>query len=177
MALQLRRGTNAQRLAVTPLEGELVVVMDYAAAGVNPLWLGDGATVGGVVPITLELDDLTDVVIAELVDKQILQYNSLTQQWNNVSNPVLTGLTAGNITVGLTDNNAITTTTGNLTINAAGGTTTIITMPLNSIPPTVTVKALNAEVAEANSESVHLFSDVGFWGGATLISFKFFIVF
>ena len=125
MALQLRRGTNAQRLAVTPLEGELVVVMDYAAAGVNPLWLGDGATVGGVVPITLELDDLTDVVIAELVDKQILQYNSLTQQWNNVSNPVLTGLTAGNITVGLTDNNAITTTTGNLTINAAGGTTTI----------------------------------------------------
>jgi hypothetical protein len=125
MALQLRRGTNAQRLAVTPLDGELIVVTDYAAEDVSPLWLGDGATVGGIVPITLELDDLTDVVIAELADLQILQYNGLTQQWNNVSNPVLTGLTAGNITVGLTDNNAITTTTGNLAIDSAGGTTTI----------------------------------------------------
>lgn len=125
MALQLRRGTNAQRLAVTPLEGELIVVTDYAASDVSPLWLGDGATVGGVVPITLELDDLTDVVLAELVDKQILQYDGLTGLWNNVSNPVLTGLTAGNITVGLTNDNTITTTTGNLTINTVGGLVTI----------------------------------------------------
>lgn len=125
MALQLRRGTNAQRLAVTPLEGELIVVTDYSAADVSPLWLGDGATVGGIVPITLELDDLTDVTLAELVDKQLLQYDGLTQQWINVSNPVLTGLQAGNITVGIVNDNTIATTTGDLTINSAGGTVTI----------------------------------------------------
>lgn len=46
---------------------------------------------------------------------------------------------------------------------AAGGVTTIIDMPLNSIPPTTTVDGLNRkrEVAERQA-----FVDVGFWGGA-----------
>lgn len=46
---------------------------------------------------------------------------------------------------------------------AAGGVTTIIDMPLNSIPPTTTVDGLNRkrEVAEGQA-----FVDVGFWGGA-----------
>ena len=47
MALQLRRGTNAERQAITPALGELVYVTDYVAAGVAPLFIGDGATVGG----------------------------------------------------------------------------------------------------------------------------------
>ena len=46
---------------------------------------------------------------------------------------------------------------------AAGGVTTIIDMPLNSIPPTTTVDGLHRkrEVAEGQA-----FVDVGFWGGA-----------
>ncbi len=46
---------------------------------------------------------------------------------------------------------------------AAGGVTTILDMPLNSIPPTTTVAALEVkrEVAEGQC-----FVDVGFWGGA-----------
>ena len=40
-------------------------------------------------------------------------------------NPAFAGVTAGNITVGITDDNTINTTTGNLVINSAGGTTTI----------------------------------------------------
>lgn len=40
-------------------------------------------------------------------------------------NPTFAGATAGNITVGITDDNTINTTTGNLVINSAGGTTTI----------------------------------------------------
>src|SRR5579872_6603816 len=46
---------------------------------------------------------------------------------------------------------------------AAGGITTIIDMPLNSIPPTTNAGALRVkrEVAAGN---VHV--DVGFWGGA-----------
>lgn len=46
---------------------------------------------------------------------------------------------------------------------AAGGVTTIIDMPLNSIPPTVSVDALNVKRRSAETQS---FVDVGFWGGA-----------
>ncbi|GAA4480128.1 allantoinase AllB [Microbacterium panaciterrae] len=46
---------------------------------------------------------------------------------------------------------------------AAGGVTTIVDMPLNSIPPTVNVEALNVK-REAARGQTHV--DVGFWGGA-----------
>ena len=45
---------------------------------------------------------------------------------------------------------------------AAGGVTTIVDMPLNSIPPTTTVDALAVKRAAAEGE---VFVDVGFWGG------------
>jgi allantoinase len=46
---------------------------------------------------------------------------------------------------------------------AAGGVTTIIDMPLNSIPPTTSPEALEVK-REAADGTVHI--DVGFWGGA-----------
>lgn len=46
---------------------------------------------------------------------------------------------------------------------AAGGVTTLIDMPLNSIPPTTTVAALEAKRGAARGQC-HV--DVGFWGGA-----------
>ena len=46
---------------------------------------------------------------------------------------------------------------------AAGGVTTIIDMPLNSLPPTVSTEALEAKRAAAAGRC-HV--DVGFWGGA-----------
>ncbi|TJY66196.1 allantoinase AllB [Arthrobacter sp. CAU 1506] len=46
---------------------------------------------------------------------------------------------------------------------AAGGVTTIVDMPLNSIPPTVSVPALEEKRAVALNQA---FVDVGFWGGA-----------
>jgi allantoinase len=46
---------------------------------------------------------------------------------------------------------------------AAGGITTLIDMPLNSVPPTVDLPALEAK-REAARDQVHV--DVGFWGGA-----------
>ncbi|MDG4765977.1 allantoinase AllB [Solwaraspora sp. WMMD406] len=46
---------------------------------------------------------------------------------------------------------------------AAGGVTTIVDMPLNSLPPTVDVAALRAKQAAAAGQC-HV--DVGFWGGA-----------
>ena len=46
---------------------------------------------------------------------------------------------------------------------AAGGVTTLIDMPLSSIPPTVSLDALHAKRAAAAGQC-HV--DVGFWGGA-----------
>jgi allantoinase len=46
---------------------------------------------------------------------------------------------------------------------SAGGITTIIDMPLNSVPPTVSVDALRVKQSAARTKS---FVDVGFWGGA-----------
>ncbi|HJU02130.1 MAG TPA: amidohydrolase family protein, partial [Actinomycetes bacterium] len=46
---------------------------------------------------------------------------------------------------------------------AAGGVTTIVDMPLNSVPPTTDVAALEVK-RKAASGRVHV--DVGFWGGA-----------
>jgi allantoinase len=45
---------------------------------------------------------------------------------------------------------------------AAGGVTTLVDMPLNSIPPTTTVAALEVKQAAAR-DTVHV--DVAFWGG------------
>jgi len=45
---------------------------------------------------------------------------------------------------------------------AAGGVTTLIDMPLNSIPATTTVSALESKRAAARGQT---FVDVGFWGG------------
>ncbi len=46
---------------------------------------------------------------------------------------------------------------------AAGGVTTIVDMPLNSIPPTTTVDALDRKLAATQDK---LTVDVAFWGGA-----------
>lgn len=45
---------------------------------------------------------------------------------------------------------------------AAGGVTTIVDMPLNSIPPTTTLEALELKRREAAGKT---WVDVGFWGG------------
>jgi len=45
---------------------------------------------------------------------------------------------------------------------AAGGVTTLIDMPLNSIPPTTTTPGFEAKLAAAKS---NCYVDIGFWGG------------
>lgn len=45
----------------------------------------------------------------------------------------------------------------------SGGITTIIDMPLNSIPPTTSL--VNLHIKQAEAERVGMECDVGFWGG------------
>ncbi len=77
MAFQLRRGTNAQRLGITPLQGELIYTTDTKA-----LYIGDGTTAGGTSVGSggggaTDLNDLTDVVITggTLASGQVLKYD------------------------------------------------------------------------------------------------------
>jgi hypothetical protein len=44
MSLQIRRGTTAERLTITPLVGELIL-----DTSTNQLYVGDGTTIGGVI--------------------------------------------------------------------------------------------------------------------------------
>lgn len=48
MALQIKKGTNEQRTLYTPLVGELLYITDHVQAGVDPIYVGDGITLGGV---------------------------------------------------------------------------------------------------------------------------------
>jgi hypothetical protein len=64
MALQLRRGTDAERQAMTPAEGELIYVVDYDSVGTSPLWIGDGATAGGLnalAPLNIAANTATNL--------------------------------------------------------------------------------------------------------------------
>lgn len=50
MALQIRRGTNAERLTITPSAGELLYTTDT-----KKLYVGDGSTVGGVAADSIDI--------------------------------------------------------------------------------------------------------------------------
>ena len=82
MALRLRRGTDAERLAITPAEGELVYTTDT-----KKVYIGDGSTLGGNIIDTtiIGLNDLSDVSTAGVADNQILKYNSDNSRFEPVN--------------------------------------------------------------------------------------------
>ena len=85
MALQLRRGTNAERLAITPAVGELIYVTNATAAGVPALWVGDGTTAGGIAATSDTLAGLNDVQIFGTPSDQVpLVYDSGSGKWGNL---------------------------------------------------------------------------------------------
>ena len=101
MALQLRRGTNAERLAITPALGELVYVTDYAdpLVSVAPLFVGDGATVGGnpVGASALNFTGIAGNVTPDQDSTRDLGTN--TERWANayVDDITVTNLVTGNV--------------------------------------------------------------------------------
>jgi hypothetical protein len=58
MPLQIRRGTTAERLSITPLPGELILDTDL-----NTVFIGNGSTIGGVSALTgITSEDAMDIV-------------------------------------------------------------------------------------------------------------------
>ena len=90
MALRLRRGTEAERITITPQAGELIYVLDT-----KKVYVGDGLTPGGN-PIdtnvgALSIDDLTDVNTSGAVspaDGEALVWDAGAGEWQ--PKPVLT---------------------------------------------------------------------------------------
>jgi hypothetical protein len=107
MALQVKRGTNLQRQELILAAGELFYVTNAVALGISPLFVGDGVSYGGIATLDpAQLDDLTDVAIENLIDNQVLQYDTTGGQWRNSSNLLIDGTTTLN---GATTANALTT--------------------------------------------------------------------
>ena len=83
MALRLRRGTDAERQLITPLEGELVYVTDTKS-----LYVGDGNTQGGVLiatsgEVSNTLAGLLDTDFVALQDGDVIRYDETTGEWIN----------------------------------------------------------------------------------------------
>ena len=74
MALKLRRGTDAERLAITPVEGELIYTTDTKL-----LYVGDGTTAGGTLVTgsggASAINDLSDVTISAPSSGEVLKYD------------------------------------------------------------------------------------------------------
>ena len=83
MALRLRRGTDAERLLIVPLAGELIYATDT-----KRVYVGDGVTEGGL-PIdtgALSINELSDVNTTQgdstqPVDGEALIWDSNNQEW------------------------------------------------------------------------------------------------
>lgn len=78
MSLRLRRGTDGERLAITPEAGELIFTTDT-----KTVYVGDGTTAGGVVVSAggVTIEDLGDTNIVSVQDGDLLGYNSSNSKW------------------------------------------------------------------------------------------------
>jgi len=95
MALRLRRGTDAERLLITPLQGELIYTIDT-----KQLYAGDGTTAGGTLvsaDAATTLESLTDTNLAGKTNGQVLSWNSSSGNWepktlvSNIADGVVEG--------------------------------------------------------------------------------------
>ena len=89
MALRLRRGTDAERLLITPIEGELIYTTDTKL-----LYIGDGTTAGGTLVTgagggggSTTLDALTDTDLTGAVNNDVLTFNAGTNKWEALAIP------------------------------------------------------------------------------------------
>ena len=103
MALRLRRGTDAERLLITPLQGELIYATDT-----KKIYVGDGAAVGGLLvgPFAATAFDLVNDTTPQLGGDLVLNGNNITGIGNIMIDGTITA--TGNIGLGDADADEIT---------------------------------------------------------------------
>jgi hypothetical protein len=135
MALQIRRGTEAERTfsgGIVFAEGEIVYITDT-----DSLYIGDGSTAGGILLTTSALSDIGSMLVADTIDDRLELQKDLDLNSNNI-----TGTGGINITgdIEVTGNIHATgdiTADGNINIgNAPSDTVTITAQVESSITPT-----------------------------------------
>jgi len=114
MALKLRRGSNAQRLLITPAEGELIYTTDTKL-----LYVGDGTTAGGVAVDSGAAT--TFLGIASNITPDVTNTRNIGAVGNVYATGRFTSL-FGNLT-GNVSGNVTGNVTGNLTGNVDGNVT------------------------------------------------------
>ena len=94
MALRIRRGTDAERQTIVPLQGEPIYVTDT-----NKLYVGDGATQGGVLvgPQSQEDFDVVNDTTPQLGGNLDLNGNDITGTGNININGTITATGAVNL--------------------------------------------------------------------------------
>ena len=93
MALKVRRGTNAERLGITPAEGELIYTTDT-----KMLYVGDGTTAGGNTTIANTIDSLLADTTPQLGGNLDLNNHNITGTGNiNITGTITA---TGNINLG-----------------------------------------------------------------------------
>jgi hypothetical protein len=148
MALLLRRGTQAERNAITPVEGELIYTTDT-----KRLYAGDGATLGGVLvsaEAATTLNSLTDTDLTGATNGDHLAYNSGTSKWEPTNDAVGSIQTLSDVNGGYVNGDLLqfdglnfvpktidelliwdNSLTANLTGNVTGNTTGLHTGPVD----------------------------------------------
>ncbi|MFP7761076.1 allantoinase AllB [Marisediminicola sp. LYQ85] len=111
-----------------------ISVRDGVIVDVEPLHDGTGEWIDAAEIVTLDADT---VLVPGLVDSHVHVNEPGRTEWEGFASATRAA--------------------------ASGGVTTIVDMPLNSIPATVDVDALDTKQDVARPQS---FVDVGFWGGA-----------
>ena len=103
MALRLRRGTDAERLTITPLQGEMIYTTDT-----KKLYVGDGATQGGVLvgPVDTTAFDVVNDTTPQLGGDLDLNGNNITGTGNISIDGTITA--TGNIGLGDAESDEIT---------------------------------------------------------------------
>jgi len=125
MAFKIKRGPDADRLQITPAEGELIYTTDF-----KKLFVGDGTTLGGVAvdtgtvafsgiasDVTPDVDSTRDIGATG---------NRWAEGWFDNVYGAFTGALTGNVTGNLSGN-----VTGNVTGNLIGNVSGDVTGDLN----------------------------------------------
>jgi len=111
MALRLRRGTDAERQLITPVEGELIYTTDTKL-----LYAGDGSTAGGKLVSgsggggggSTTLNALTDTDLTGATNNNVLTFNSSTNKWEPTADALgLNDLTGVSLSGTVVNGNAL----------------------------------------------------------------------